>query len=167
MYNSLLNPTRMYELYITWCGENEKQMCKKHMYIQKLKEMNISFHRPRKDLCERCKQYHDADNEEKSNLQAEYDAHMINKNETRDYKAKAINESRSDKSNIVVLDFDLQAVLHCPKTEGKPLFYKRKLSSYNLTIFDCTVRQGHCNFWPEYEADGVPLILQHAFINTL
>lgn len=34
-----------------------------------------------------------------------------------------------------------------------PLFYKRKLASFNLTVFDTATSRGFCYFWPEIEGN--------------
>ena len=148
-----LNASKMYQLYTEWCEENRKCTAKEHVYRQKLKEMKISFHRPRKDLCEKCKKYNDANDDQKELLKDDYMRHTEEKNQGRLHKSIAVQESQKEDSEVLVLDFDLQAVLYTPKTGGKPLFYKRKLSSYNLTIYDCTNKQGYCNFWPEFEGE--------------
>ena len=46
-------------------------------------------------------------------------------------------------------NFDLQAVLSTPKSDASQIFYKRKLSVYNLCIFHLGDNKGFCNFWDE------------------
>ena len=45
--------------------------------------------------------------------------------------------------------FHIQQVLTTPYGNVSTLYYKRKLSSYNLTAFNEATKQGHCFVWSE------------------
>lgn len=47
---------------------------------------------------------------------------------------------------------DLQQVISLPKTDAGMVFYKRKLSTYNFTIYDRLFKKGFCYVWNESEA---------------
>ena len=48
--------------------------------------------------------------------------------------------------------FDLQEVLQCPTSGESSCYYKRKLTVYNLTVYDYRKGQGHCSVWSEVDA---------------
>ena len=48
--------------------------------------------------------------------------------------------------------FDLEAVLYTPCSNVSQLFYKRKLSCYNLSIYDLSTKDGICYLWDETQA---------------
>jgi len=54
--------------------------------------------------------------------------------DARNAKERYKAEAATDKS-MVVATFDLQAVLPSPKHNASAVYYKRKLSTYNLTIY--------------------------------
>ena len=48
--------------------------------------------------------------------------------------------------------FDFQKVLTIPKTEASSLYYKRKLSVYNFTVYDVINHKAYCYIWNENDA---------------
>lgn len=50
---------------------------------------------------------------------------------------------------MVVCCFDLQAVLITPRGEVSQFYYKRRLASYNFTVYNIKNNQGTCFFWHE------------------
>lgn len=48
-----------------------------------------------------------------------------------------------------VLTFDLQAVLPVPCGENSMLYYRRKLSCYNFTVYNIIDKKGYSYFWHE------------------
>ena len=61
-------------------------------------------------------------------------------------KSECNNETNDD----VIISFNLQNVIRCPKTGGN-FFYKRKLNVYNLTphVKVCKRINKYCIVWPE------------------
>ena len=49
----------------------------------------------------------------------------------------------------MVACFDLQQVLPCPHGQISVYFYKRKLSCYNLSIYDLATNHAKCFMWHE------------------
>lgn len=43
--------------------------------------------------------------------------------------------------------FDFEKVLHCPHGNVSIFYYKRKLSSFNFTVFDIGKRKALCYMW--------------------
>jgi len=79
-------------------------------------KFNLSFFKPKKDLCDECEAYKLASVEEKSKIQISYDKHLsiktlarLNKNTDRE---RALN---GPKYSVTV--FDLQKVLTSPQSE--------------------------------------------------
>ena len=104
-------------------------------------EYNISFFVPKKDQCDFCETFKNADNEAKQKLLASYNAHINEKKLSR-------LEKEADKTNLnnsVVAVYDLQVVLPVPKGQISSFYYKIKLNYYNSTISDL------CYFWNETE----------------
>lgn len=49
--------------------------------------------------------------------------------------------------NTIISHFDLQAVLITPRGEVSQFYYKRRLASYNFTIYNVKDKEGTCYFW--------------------
>ena len=57
-----------------------------------------------------------------------------------------------DKKDTCMIFFDFQKVLSTPKTEASYLYYKRKLSVYNFTIYDVVRHGAVCYVWSDNDA---------------
>ena len=64
-------------------------------------------------------------------LKEEFQEYIAKKNSARQEKANDKVKAAADKS-VYCFAFDLQKVLDTPSAEADPLYYKRKLSVYNL-----------------------------------
>ncbi|KAF2880723.1 hypothetical protein ILUMI_25449 [Ignelater luminosus] len=82
---------------------------------------------PKKDLCETCCAYDNAQQEEKEELKNYYDQHL-QENEL------ARNEKKCGKGNpnVAVTVYDLQAVMQIPKGDISVYYYKSKLGHHTL-----------------------------------
>lgn len=150
--HSELNVTKMYREYEKKCKTDYKvSPVKKHIYRKIFNsEFNYSFHKPKKDACKHCEKYKNSSEEEKKILEEKHNTHLENKNLAR--KAKEDDKKRAGKENsLKTFTFDLQAVLYAPCSNISSFFYSRKLSSYNLTIYDQNTKHGECFFWEETE----------------
>jgi len=144
-----LNISKMHQLYVNQCKENEIEPALASYYRHIFDtEFNLGFHKPKKDYCTFCHKYDNSSEAEKTLLQAEYDAHQIRKNQARSAKEAYKVEAQQDVS-LVVATFDLQAVLPSPKLSASSVYYKRKLSAYNLTAFSLADRACTCYMWHE------------------
>jgi len=108
-------------------------------------EFNISFHSPKKDLCMCCESYKNKSGDDKLNEENKYNEHQHEKNLSKKKK----NEDSKLGEDVVVCCFDLQAVLITPRGEVSQFCYKRRLASYNFTVYDIKNNQGTCFFWHE------------------
>jgi len=111
-------------------------------------EFNLSFHRPQKDQCDVCKTYQNSSSDEKQKLQTEYDRHMANKTKSRLEKNKDKEKYRKDQ-NTIVSCFDLEQILPTPHAFESTLYYKRKLNTFNFTIYNLCSSDGYCYVWNE------------------
>ena len=113
--------------------------------------MGLKFHKPKKDQCGLCESYRKGSDKEKENLHERYTRHIKEKDAVRvlkqEMKSKAQNESK-----FCAASFDLQQVLLLPISNRNEIFYKRRLSCYNFTIFNLENKAGHCYFWHEGQA---------------
>ena len=111
-------------------------MTSKHYYFDIFNtRFNIAFFKPKKDQCDCCEGYKNATDEKKEELRQSYAAHIENKKQARQIK-KQDKELAKQNDDTCIICFDFQKVLTTPKTEASSLYYKRKLSTYNFTIYD-------------------------------
>jgi len=112
---------------------------------------NLSFFKPKKDLCDVCEKFKLATSEEKVLLKTSNEELLKNKSIARDKKnidkTRAINDPE-----VCVAVFDLQKVLITPKSEVSSFYYKRKLATYNFTVYDIGKKIAYCYTWNEREA---------------
>lgn len=122
-----LTISKMHRLYLEWIKEkhltstNENHENIINVTLRQYTdifngEFNLSFFKPKKDLCDECEAYKLASLEEKSKLQVLYDKHVSNKTIVRqkkiDDKERALNNPK-----YCVAVFDLQKVLTSPQSE--------------------------------------------------
>ena len=138
---------RMYDLYCQQCTEHEVKPVCYELYRQEFKDMNIAIHKPKKDQCKSCIGFGNMLTPTEEDVQ-EHKLHIKRKNEAYDIKEKVKKEAEKDKSTLAIT-FDLEAVLYTPCTKVSTLFYKRKLCTYNLTMFNLANKEGQCYLWNE------------------
>jgi len=141
-----LNIALMYRLYVEKCISENNSYGKQSYYTTIFnQEFNISFHRPKKDLCMCCESYKNANYDDKVVEEDKYRKHQEEKTLSRKEK----DEDILFDENVIVCCFDLQAVLISPRGEGSQVDYKRGLASYNFTVFKNKSKEGICFFWNE------------------
>lgn len=83
-----------------------------------------------------------------------YDEHISTKNLVRELmnidKTTAMNVP-----SIMCASLDMQKVLSTPRSQISKMYYSRKLSTYNFTIFDMVSKEGICNVWNETTGNRV------------
>lgn len=113
-------------------------------------EFNLHFFVSKKDQCNDCVQYKHATDETKAALKEKYESHQRNKELSRALKsADSLLVKNGKNPHISVSCFDMQKVFPAPKCKSNALFYKRKLSVQNCTVYDIGKHQGHCYVWTE------------------
>ena len=105
---------------------------------------------PKKDQCIVCNAYSAAMGDEKEKLRESWEGHKAREKEAMVEKAVDKDRAKADHSYHSVI-FDLQAVLTTPFAGDAQIYYKRKLSLYNFTIYDNSSANGHCYLWDETE----------------
>ena len=146
----------MYQLYLEQCkGEiPEKDIVSRSVYRKVFnEEYNFSFHVPKKDQCGLCINYHQAKDEGNLTpvLKQEYENHQERKVKAREEK-KRDKELAKSSNDIFVATFDLHAVLATPCSLVSQLYYMRKLSCYNLSIYNLASNNATCYMWSEVDA---------------
>lgn len=141
----------LYKLYTEFMKEKhpEQEVATSRQYRQIfITEFNIEFNKPKKDQCPKCDIFRNASEIDKSNLEYDFALHIANKEVVR--TLKDIDKSRAKNSDSVVTAvYDLQKILNTPQSEVSIFYYKRKLATYNFTIFDMGKRVGYCYVWNE------------------
>lgn len=123
---------------------------------------NIGFFIPKKDLCNTCESYKNTENKT-DEIELLQNLHLSEKNAVRlekeDDKQKAIDGFQSTAC------FDLQAILIAPDGEVSSFYYKRRLATYNFTIYNMKNGEGTCYVWNETIANrGANEIGTYVFI---
>lgn len=149
-----LNVAKMHRMYLTLRGllpntANERQ------YRDIFNTcFNLSFFQPKKDKCAFCAEWIALSQEMKVMKEKQHEEHVRCKETVRKLRREDKILSRSEETkenglNLKVITFDMQKVLYVPKCDVGEFFYRRKLSNYNFTIFDCTNKQATNYFWEQ------------------
>ncbi|KAL4718628.1 hypothetical protein ACJJTC_005182 [Scirpophaga incertulas] len=146
-----LSIAKMYKLYLEWF-DPEKYTTKatsERQYRDIVNSnFNLRFHVPKKDQCNEChifKLKKEPTDREKDAFQQ----HQTNKEVTRVLKTQDKKDAEESNGVIVTAVFDFEKVLQCPHGNINVFYYKRKLSSFNFTVFDMGKRRALCYMWDE------------------
>lgn len=142
-----LTVKKMYHFYQT---DNINQPhCSYHTYRRVFKSLNLSFHHPKKDQCSLCLSYRQADEKRKLELEDAYNTHIAEKISVRRKKEEAKETSKLSPSVLTAAVFDLQQVIQLPISKESALFYRRRLSAFNFTIYNIGDKECFCFLWDE------------------
>jgi len=76
--------------------------------------------------------------------------HLKNKMQSRKLKEPEKIRGQNDHTvNVSCFDLHVQQVLTPPYSMSSQLYYRRKLATYNLTVFDLARKYGHSYMWHE------------------
>lgn len=148
--DSKLSINKMYSLYKQLCQHDGTSPVSSITYRRIFcKNYNYSFFTPKKDQCQLCTQYKTNDKEKKKQLQMQYEEHVARKEDC--YTAKARDKARAmNEANFVCVTFDLQCVLQIPSSDVSPMYYSRKICTYNLTVYELALpNNAFCYSWTE------------------
>ncbi|CAG9837597.1 unnamed protein product [Diabrotica balteata] len=108
-----LNVQKMYDMYVYKCN-GEKIMPEKLWLYRQIFHNNfhLKFQVPRKDMCDTCFRYQNVTEDEKKDLQKNYEQHINRKNAAREFHDKAKADALENKINFI--QFNLEAVRYCP-----------------------------------------------------
>ncbi|XP_022832335.1 uncharacterized protein LOC111360590 [Spodoptera litura] len=142
-------PGGMVEVYRTYTEasttKNLIPLCRT-MFDNIIKEKNIGFQQPKKDLCDTCLSYHT-----KQISEQEYKDHQLRKQNAREEKEKDLKEAGEGK--CVVLEQDVQAVKVCPYIRASSAYYRRKLINHNFTVYEYPSKKVRCYWFSEVDCD--------------
>lgn len=113
-----------------------------------MKSLTSVFFVPKKDQCDECSQYQNAESSEKEKRKEDYDRHLDEKEESRKEKEK--DKKGVDKNNFVAC-YDLQAMLPVPKGDVSGFYHKSRLNCLNFTVSELKTGHTECFFWNEVE----------------
>jgi hypothetical protein len=146
--DSSLSVAIMYRLYVEWLPKVTSKASQRQ-YRDIFGELNIGFHQPKKDQCNMCYGFNLTPAENRTQQQSDAQKqHLLNRNLSRAIKQEAKSASQVDKTKVSAC-FDFQKILSSPQGEASLLYYKRKLSIYNFTVFDMGSNIGTCFVWDE------------------
>ena len=142
-----LNIPKMYELYKTEMNVKGLKPEKIGKYRQLFKCEGLAFHKPKRDVCKFCIRFENLPSPTDEDI-ADHQGHLDRKKQAREQKEADKNESVADETMKTVC-FDLEQVLPAPCTNASTLFYKRKLSCYNLSVYDMATKDAALYMWHE------------------
>lgn len=140
-----LTVDKMYRMFLE---ENPQDSVSFSTYYSAFKRKNLKFFKPKKDLCSICESYRQGDEEAKIRLQERFEQHVAEKNKVREIKDNLKSAAEVNKNSLVAT-FDLEQVIYLPKSNRCEIFYKRRLSCYNFTVFELNSRKADCYVWHE------------------
>jgi len=151
-----LSIAKMYRFYQEWVKEESINVMAQNATLRQYTDIfnnsfNLSFFKPKRDLCDECEKFRLASPEEKYLQETIHAEHLRNKDIARDKKNFDKNRTVNE-PELCVAVFDLQKVLTTPQSEASSFYYKRKFAVYNFTIFDIGKKLGYCYVWNESEA---------------
>ncbi|XP_037300938.1 uncharacterized protein LOC119191153, partial [Manduca sexta] len=144
---------KMFKLYNEWFDPNKysSKATTVRQYRDIInKNINIGFHKPKKDICEQCHIYENNKQVTQSDKE-KHEEHLKEKEKARKMKTKD-KELALQNNEILTAAFDLQKCLNVPHGNVSTFYYKRKLSLYNFTIFNMGSHQGYCFSWHQQTA---------------
>lgn len=147
-----LTVAKMHRMYLIGKDKNESSTATLRQYRDIFNHyFNLSFFKPKKDQCSVCAAWNQSSKDAESPQAASYNLHQASKEYVRNLKKedKIASRDSSSPNHTRVLTCDLQKVLYCPKSDLGEFYYKRKLSVFNFTVFDCTMKEGHLFVWDQ------------------
>jgi hypothetical protein len=104
------------------------------------------LYQPKKDYCDTCSAYN------VNNIdQVVYASHIERKNLARKHKSQDKDDAISFKNYTFTMD--LQAVKNCPVLNASAIYYKKKLTIHNFTMYNLQNHEATNYWWDETEGD--------------
>lgn len=146
---SHLNISLMHRLYVVKRNaEGGKPLSLKTYSEVFSTEYNLGFHRPIKDQCDLCTKYLNTTEDSKETIKEEYTQHLTDHKLVSEMKSSSKERSKAS-IDFEAYAFDLEQVLVTPKMMASSSYYKRKLSTYNLSWYELGSGRVVCNIWHE------------------
>lgn len=141
-----LSLPKMYELYVAFfenSGLNPSLKVTLRVYRTIFNEdFDIKFNQIKKDACDECVAFKNADSHTKTNLKVSHDEHLWLKNRARERK----NEHKMAALKAPCISscvYDYQKGIQLPKAEASSFYYKRKLIVHNFTIYNLSTKDAY------------------------
>lgn len=151
-----LNIMKMYREYKLVCEFRQTPVLSEHIFREVFnKEFNLSFKRPRIDTCKLCDEFNAKltlnrlSCEQRQIETQNKSAHDEEVEKTKSQFLKDVEDAAKSEGTIQCLTFDLQKTLETPSLATSEFYYKRKLWTYNLCIFDEVEKKGYMYVWSE------------------
>lgn len=138
-----LDVTKIYNMYVDYCKENNfhKVLCA--IYRKTFnEEFHLKFHKPRKDQCDTCFAFDHMTVEEKKSLMESQDLHLKRRQDAATLHDESKIKCLAGEINFIQMD--MAAVRLCPSVEARAIFYKRRLSVFNFTVYDVFSSKALC-----------------------
>ncbi|KAK3926562.1 Serine--pyruvate aminotransferase, mitochondrial [Frankliniella fusca] len=147
-----LSVSQMFKLY----QERGYPKTSLSVYFREFQKTGLKFKPPPLDTCNKCDAFNQSlkqckTNDEKEAVIKERDVHQKKAQDAYDAKKADKLQSKMDNTKQVIT-FDLEQVLPCPQLSSGETFYKRQLSIYNLTVYNCSTKIGTNYMWSEVVA---------------
>ena len=139
-----LSLSRMYGLYKAEVDHQKRRCVGRKVFDAVFHELDLAFYNPRKDQCDICLQFKEGKVD-----QLHYEEHLAEKERARVCKELDKQFAIKNVDTTRVVTVDLQQLLQCPKSFSSAVYYKRKLSVHNFTIYDLASKDGQCYLWHE------------------
>ena len=144
-----LSVRKMYFLYKEFCAAKGHTPVSVNIYRRIFDlQYNYSFHKPVKDQCDLCMSYLNGKDDQQLKMKTQYEEHLNNKSLVRKIKQTDKIKAKTDPS-LVSACFDLQEVLLTPKSFENSMYYKRRLNTFNFSIYNMANKDGFCYIWNE------------------
>ena len=169
-----LSVRKMYFLYKEFCAAKGYTPVSVNIYRRIFDlQYNYSFHKTVKDQCDLCMSYLNGKDDQQLKMKTQYEEHLNNKSLVRKIKQTDKIKAETDPS-LVSACFDLQEVLLTPKSFENSMYYKRRLNTFNFSIYNMANKDGFCYIWNEsissrgaYEFRLVCMILSTSIIHKV
>ncbi len=153
--DSKLTISKMYSLFKEKCAKTgltpKSEIVYRRIFCT---EFNISFFKPKKDICAKCYRFENMPEDQKVMMEEDHNAHLKRYKDSMETKREDKERSNSEESQgkFMTASFDLESVLQLPTSNVSLTYYSRKLCVYNLTVWEGKrPNEGHCFTWPEIE----------------
>lgn len=150
--DSELSVTKMYNLYLEFIPNDEMKVTERIYRDIFNTEFDLHFHTLKKDSCDKCTQYQNATQGEKSKLEIAYLNHLRQKDLARSLKNSFKDEAKTSGDTLCAI-FDYEKGITLPRAEASSFYYKRKLTVHNFTVYD-TVQKQAFNFMYDESLTG-------------
>lgn len=149
--NNIKSTSQMHKLYVEWY-DSSRNVNTNPANIRQYRDIvnanfNLAFHKPKKDKCEVCHIF------ENNQFPTEEEKTIFLEHQAQKKKARLLKEADKiealNNPQIISATFDFQKVLQSPHGEVSIFYYKRKLNTYNFTLFELAKKTAVCYMWHE------------------